>query len=139
MDYCVHCGAKLMARWERISPLLIKCLQKMNDRVRATQLNNVCISKDLGLTKNEYNNFQKLRYHGLIAHVEGESGHWLITRRGSEFLTGSLKIPIKVKIYRNLISERCDTLVSIADITGTQPYQDKKIDIQYESILDSVR
>lgn len=44
-----------------------------------------------------YGNFQSLRYHGLITHVRDENdkpikGHWLITRRGWEFLRGKREV-----------------------------------------------
>lgn len=55
-----------------------------------------------------HNNFQKLRYFGLVHHVKDQDGNrkagrWLITRNGWAFLRGDLAIPDFVMTFRNKI------------------------------------
>lgn len=132
MDYCEHCGAKLLARWERISPLLIKDLVKLYVCVHKKNSNKVHVSSELELSATEYNNFQKLRFHGLIAHVPNAPGYWLLTKRGGQFLSGQIKIPRSVKIFRNKIQEHSSLLVTLTDVLHDQPFLDMRDDFVYE-------
>jgi hypothetical protein len=131
IEYCECCGAKLMARWERLSPLLVRCLVSLYIRVHEKGLNNVSISKELHLSKTEYNNFQKLRFHAMIAHVKDHPGNWLITKRGAQFLSGTISVPLKVKIFRNHIQEHSHEMVSLTDVIADQPYLDIREDFEY--------
>lgn len=42
------------------------------------------------LTSNQVGNLPKLKKHGLIASVRGERGNYLLTRKGADFLKGSV-------------------------------------------------
>ena len=65
----------------------------------------------------EYNNFQKLRFHGLVAHADEnkKSGYWLLTSRAGKFLRGEITIPKKVKTFRNRVIEHSEEVTGIAD------------------------
>lgn len=52
------------------------------------------LQKDLDLTKNEYNNFQKLQYFGAV--IKLKNG-WIPTGLGVGFLNGNISLPKKVK------------------------------------------
>jgi hypothetical protein len=72
----------------------------------------------------------------LIAHCKNEdgsrdSGYWLITKRGNEFLKGSLAVPSKVKTFRNHVVDHDTTKVYIKDIIGSTPYAESVDDIQF--------
>ncbi len=54
------------------------------------------LQKDLNLTKNQYNNFQKLQYFGLVDHTF--SG-WLIKDKGCKFIEGQLAISDKAMTF----------------------------------------
>ena len=54
------------------------------------------LQKDITLTKNQYNNFQKLQYFGLV--VNTEKG-WTPTRLGSSFLTGDSAVQNPVATF----------------------------------------
>lgn len=138
IQYCEHCGARLSARWERISPLLIHCLTKFYDAILQNGENEISISKQINFTKSEYNNFQKLRFHGLVAKIKDKSGYWLLTSRGADFLHGRICLPIRVKIFRNHIVEKDTNYVYIKDILGTTPYLDKKDDFIYEQVITNL-
>lgn len=59
---------------------------------------------DLHLSHTAAANFQKLRFHGLIAHADENNprnGEWLITKRGGQFLRGEVSVPRRVEIFRN--------------------------------------
>jgi len=147
---CPCCGAKLSGRWENISKGLVKNLIRFREQVLEKRENKIHLLKDLNLTHSQYNNFQKLRYHGLIAHVidkqtkKDESGYWLLTKRGNLFIKNEISIPKKVFIFRNKIQERGKDLVSVHDILrdkNNEPYWYKKHDYEYQiaflDILDA--
>ena len=141
---CPSCGANLTGRYERISKglafNLIEFRKQALKSLKNTKVNKVHLAKDLNLSKNQYNNFQKLRYHGLIAHYfnkeknEYEAGYWLLTRRGNSFAKNDISISRKVLVFRNKIRERSEEKVSLSDILkkDDMPFWDKHDDYEYE-------
>ena len=67
---------------------------------------------------NSYNNWQKLRYHGLIAKTD-KRGEWLITKNGWAFLRGDISLPSYVVIGDNHIVERSDARIDATDLYKT--------------------
>lgn len=57
--------------------------------------------QDVPLTKNQYNNFQKLQYHRLVSHVK--SGYWDLTSQGKLFIHGE-PVPKNVTIDNGQIT-----------------------------------
>jgi len=61
---------------------------------------------ELGLTRNQWDNFQKMRYFDLVEYGykddgSRDSGVWCITEpRGYKFLAGKIMIPKRVETYR---------------------------------------
>jgi hypothetical protein len=121
-EVCPHCGQLVRSRWELLTPGLVKDLAIFHEAVIRKGRNEIHLQEDCTFNKNQYNNFQKLRYFGLVAKVDEEgkkrSGKWLITRRGAQFLAGMIDIPRKVLIFNNHIQDRSDDLVFIKDIKG---------------------
>jgi hypothetical protein len=118
-----------MKIWKQaLTPGLVTALCKAIEFVHANDRNFFHLQKDLtALTKSEYNNFQKLRFHGLIAHVEDHIGYWLITKRGGQFLRGELNIPDFVLTFRNRVVSHSDKLVSIRGFRNAPPtFDDRK-------------
>lgn len=104
--YCPHCGATMRENWQSLSPGLVTCLVKAIRAVKEKKENRFHWHHDLKLSNNESHNFQKLRFHGLIAHAEEQnkkSGYWLITSRGGQFLRGEISVPKRVKTFRNKV------------------------------------
>lgn len=109
--YCDHCGAKMLVQTHRLTPGIVHALRKFALAVFEKGKNEVHLTQDMTdprfcLTKNEYNNFQKLRYFALVAKVREsdgviKKGYWLLTRRGSLFLKNKTEVSISVKTYRN--------------------------------------
>lgn len=140
---CNCCGAKLNGRWEHISKGIAENLIRF--RIEAIKKGNkVHLIKDLNLTHSQYNNFQKLRFHGLIAHYknpitkEEESGYWLLTKRGNQFCKNEASIPKKVLVFRNTIQDKGDKLVNISEILyskNNEPYWYEKSDYEKEIVF----
>lgn len=108
-----------------LTPGLIVILTKFGEAVARNGRNKVHLQwdmkGDLELTKSEYNNAQKLRYFGLIAHYKNdmgmrEAGYWLLTRNGAKFLKNQLPIPRTVSTLNNTVVERDIALVFISNI-----------------------
>lgn len=136
-NVCPHCGAKMQDYWQRLSPGLVNTLVKFRQAILVKKENKVHVPNEVVFTKNEYNNFQKLRYHGLVAKVKDKEGnrvsaYWLITRRGNQFCKGEITVPEKVKTYRNKITEYGQRKVNIGHVLDKMPYWDKKEDFMMD-------
>lgn len=138
---CSYCGAKTIKHWHRLSKGLAESLIEFKKAVITLNRNKIHIKDELSLSKSAYNNFQKMRYHGLVAKYvnpetkRNEQGYWLLTRRGNLWLKGEIKIPIRVQTFRNQISDRdISEIVSIYDVLldSSVPYWDSKQDMTYE-------
>lgn len=131
-EVCPHCGAKKKVYWQRLSPILVKTLVKFKAAVIQKGENKIHLRDDLELTKSEYTNFQKLRFHGLVAKykIEGKNiyGYWVLTRRGSDFLKNEITVPVKVKTYRNKVIGYSEARVTVIDVIKSPVYVDN-IDI----------
>lgn len=69
-----------------------------------------------------FNNFQKLRYHGLVTPVLDSNkrrmkGRWLITRNGWDFLRGNRSLPDWVLVKENRITEKSEHLIAISEVS----------------------
>lgn len=125
---CPMCSASLKEYWHPITPLLANALVKAYRYISKAGENKFGRG-EIELSMNEYSNFTKLRFHGLIAKykTEGvhEKGYWLITTNGAKFLKGEYKTYKRVKTFRNRVQDHEPPMVSIADVIGSQPYLDK--------------
>lgn len=125
LTICPHCGATMKETWQSLTPglinILIKCYQCVSNKK-----DNVFTMNELKLTHSEYGNFQKLRFHALIAKrkVNGQivPKEWVITHRGGNFLKGEISVPSRVKTFRNRVIDRDENLVTIGDVMRSQPY-----------------
>ncbi len=138
-EHCPTCGASMKAYWHRLSPGLVTTLKKIYDRVVAKNENKVS-KHELVLTHSEYGNFQKLRFHGMIARYKvrksWDRATWLITRRGGQFLRGEIRVPERVRTFRNAVTGHAEELVNIKDVLGTEPYFDQKFSFEFVDLFD---
>ena len=123
---CPHCGASMASYWHSLTPGILNALVKFYTAICDHKVNKIHLLKDMKghsyeLTDHEWNNFTKLRFHGLAVQ-DDESGYWLITRRGVKFLHGEIQIPDRVRTFRGEIIERSENYVTVNDVMGTQPY-----------------
>jgi len=116
---CEACGQKVTIRHESMSKGLVDTLLTFADAVRREGRNKIHLQKEVNLTKNQYNNFQKLRYHGLVYKVKDQPGYWLLTRNGGSFLRNELAIPKEVFVFNNHIVEKGHKLVRISEFYKT--------------------
>jgi len=118
---CECCGQTISPRRERISKGIVRSLYKMAIYVKALKLNKVHPRNDLELTKSEYNNFQKLRYRGLIAKYKSNGeilpGYWLITHKGYSFLNNESPTANYVSVLNNRIIGYGDDMLTFSDIS----------------------
>jgi hypothetical protein len=128
---CPNCGAGTKSFWHRLTPGLVSCLVAAIRAVHVLGKNEFHLQKDLVLSKTQYTNFHKLRYHALIAKVEGKPGVWLITTRGGQFLRGETAVPIRVLTFRNRIQERSTEMVHIDELRGKIPEFEKEFAYEY--------
>jgi len=120
-EYCTCCGASMKSYHHALSSGLVSALIKSIKFVQEDNKNLFHLQNDLtSLTKNEYNNFQKLRFHGLVAKTD-KAGYWLITKRGGMFLRGEMAVPKTVQTFRNEVIGHSEETVTIRDFAGKVP------------------
>lgn len=140
---CKQCGASMKKFWHRLTPGMVGALEKAGKYVYQHK-NEFHPRKDLvggsQFTIVEYNNFQKLRYHALVAKVKRRGilrrGYWLITKRGFDFLAGKVKIPDKVQTFRNRITAYSSRKVFVQQVYGEMPYFDETYDYSLATDAD---
>src|SRR3990172_2942221 len=89
---CPTCGASMVEHKHGLSRALVEGLDRLAKRGKPINL------KHLELTRNQWDNFQKLRYWDLVAkHDDGKGGRkggvWKMTSKGLDFLAGRIRIP----------------------------------------------
>ena len=99
--FCECCGASLMTHKHSISKSLVVGL------IRLYKAGGECNIKELGLTRNQWDNFQKLKYWGLVqqVNVDGKqkTGVWKVTPKGLSFLAGREFIPKTLRTFRGAV------------------------------------
>lgn len=133
---CPHCGARMEGRWERLTPGLIKTLVKFKQAVIYAGRNSLSPNTMANLSHSEKANFQKLRFHALVAKVVSEGRHveglWLLTRRGSQFLLGHVAAPRRVFVFRNEVKHHDEDVATVGQILRSGvPVFDGILDFEY--------
>jgi len=122
---CDHCGQKIQqTHKEMLTKHKLTILKVAAQHVMSTGVNDFRM-RDMGdftTSPSDYNNFSKLRFHGLITPVKDKlsdrkiKGRWLITRNGWAFLRGELDIPKYVMVRNNSVQSRSDARISVRDV-----------------------
>lgn len=93
------------------------------------------------LELDEYANWTKLRFFGLVAKYKENGVHkkgwWLVTRNGWAFLRGEYRVPVQIKTFRNRIVGKSEQTLSMAEIYGSQPWFPNRDDFFHETIEGS--
>lgn len=120
---CHACGQKVQeAHKESLNKMKLTMLQKAAKHVMETMKNDFRVYDFVGEDEFKlFNNFQKLRYHGLITPARDNQdrrikGRWLITRNGWAFLRGELDIPRYVLVRNNRIVEKSSERTLVRDV-----------------------
>lgn len=129
---CPSCNQNISPRKERLTRGLAHDLVIFAKYIKATGNTQVHLQDDLNLTKNQYNNFQKLKYHSLVRKAQ-ESGCWSLTQLGLSFLRGETCLPIWVSVFNNTIQELSNEYVYIHEVLNMSefPYYEKKESVEY--------
>lgn len=82
--------------------------------------------KQLGLTRNQWDNFQKLRYWGFVAKATRPDGRriggaWVLTVEGKRFLDGHVSAPKNVWTHRGQAIRADGERVMFREVAG--PYK----------------
>jgi hypothetical protein len=121
-----------------LTPGLINTLKKFALAVR-NKGNKIHIRHDLTLDISENNNFQKLKYWGLVAKFkmgnQHLSGYWVLTRLGSEFLKGQKDVAHKVFTEDNQKVNESKERINIKDKMGDDYWQDYYPSVNQEPLL----
>lgn len=115
---CPTCGASMVEYKHGLSKALAVGLLRLFKQRKPVNL------ATLSLTRNQWDNFQKLRYWDLVAKYRedggtpGKGGVWTITSKGIEFVTGQIRVAKYVRTYRGERRSYEGPDVSLADIWG---------------------
>lgn len=103
---CPHCGAKMVEYRHSLNAGLVTALRRLRDAGGDSGASGGGEANlaDLGLTRNQWDNFQKLRYFDLVEQVEVDGrrkrGVWRVTERGRDWLDGAIRVPMRAVTYR---------------------------------------
>jgi len=97
--FCPHCNATMVEYRHSFSKALAAGLHRIYSAQKPVNL------KELGLTRNQWDNFQKLRYWGLVGQSYRDDGVriggvWHITQAGIDFIERGTFIKKYVYTYR---------------------------------------
>lgn len=119
-ERCEHCGAAVVKYRHSLNAGMVKGL------ILLDQSGGSSLFKDLKLTFNQKNNFQKLRYWHLIEKKGSKKSEWSITAKGLGFLKGQVAVPKRVSTYRgNPLVADIDTgveMVTIEEVLADHVY-----------------
>ena len=87
-EACPHCGSIVTAYTHNLNVPLVKALKQLVDYYEVNK--KPCnLQKNLVLSKNQYNNFQKLQYFDFVMRIkEG----WFPTQTGIDFIYGLVPV-----------------------------------------------
>lgn len=115
---CPHCGASMMEHRHVISKELVQSLVALYNQNKPVNL------KVLNLTRNAWNNFQKLRYWDLVVKYvdpkerKRKGGWWMMTAAGTAFVKGQLHVQEVAWTFRGTVTKREGARKMIYDIDG---------------------
>ncbi len=124
ISICDHCGHEERIYTHSLNQQIVGALRQLVDFFELKR--TVCnLQKDLNLTKNQYNNFQKLRHFNL---VEKTLGGWIPTTVGRHFVRD------EVSIYTDAASLNNTTLPPDHEV-----FEDKQRTRKYAFEIDNIR
>lgn len=122
VEICDKCGQKVKKiHKESMNKNLLDGLKTAAASIQASKTNNFDLHEIVD-QYNLYNNFQKLRYFGLVHYYRHPDtkqrvrGHWLITRNGWSFLRGEIEVHKWVKVCENAIDSRSIETIGVKDV-----------------------
>jgi len=125
VERCQHCDAKIVEYKHNLTPGLVSGLIELS-KAGGGPIN----LKELGLTRNQWDNFQKMRYWGLVSKVGGDrTGVWEITSLGRDFVEGRTSCKKSVWTYRGATVRTDGKDTFITDL-NLEPYYQEQYEVQ---------
>lgn len=150
---CPTCLQSVSINLYGISPTMVETLKELA-KITKNQLDDLkdraVDVRTTDLDHNHRSSLSKLRQHGLIAKVKGDdgrqiAGHWLVTRKGFDFLNGS-EVDTRVEIYNNTVLGHVDGTTNIHEVlkadklaNDSEMIENKKIAPAQAAALGSLR
>lgn len=134
-DFCETCGHSIRKWKHSLTSGLVNTFIKFCYAVKKKGINSVHLQTETDFTKNQYNNFQKLRYFALVAKDRRNPGQWVITRIGGQFMRGEIGRKKFVVTYQNYIVDRLGPELKISDYykkTNAVPYETWQKDFTFQ-------
>ena len=129
-ETCECCGQKVRTpNTHNLTKGLVDSLIMFANQLEKTGKNRLHLLKETGWNTNRINNFQKLRYFGLVAKSE-ENGEWVLTTRGKDFLNGDYRSPVQVATFNNRTIDHSSEEVSFKDAKKSEVYWQTEFNIQ---------
>ena len=131
-EYCPTCGQPIMKHRHTFSRALAGILLIVANKYGTRKPFH--LQKDLDLTPNQYNNFQKLKYWDLVFKhsVQGKriGGYWFLTTKAQYFIRGLVEIPRYVVTFNNQVTERSEERINMGQAYGFYRVPEQWADIQ---------
>lgn len=118
-EHCPTCNQPIMKHRHTFSKALAEILLIAAKSYNVGQPFHL---KELDLTSNQYNNFQKLKYWELAAKhfVKGKriGGYWVLTFKAKRLIQGFIKIPRYITTFNNEFVSQSIEQISMEDAGG---------------------
>ena len=119
-EYCACCGQSIMKHNHNFSKALAGILISISQKYGPGE--QFHLQKDLQLSKNQYNNVQKLQYWGLLIKYYDSNrirkgGYWVLTPYAGQILNGN-PICKTVTTFNNKIIESSRETTTLYDCIG---------------------
>lgn len=111
---CPCCNSEIVVRKESLSKGLVDTLVKFYLECRLYATFELHLQDETDLTKNQYNNFQKLQYFGLVAKTD-KTGVWSLTPNGRAFIEIGKMLAKYAYVFRNRVVETSGPMVCLSD------------------------
>lgn len=104
---CTHCEQTIKIYRYPISRTIKRVIKAIAKATTPDTGRAVDVDRDISIAHSERSQLSKMRQHGLIAQPKNDKGvkisrHWLITRKGWQFIAGE-PVPAKVVVYNNQV------------------------------------
>ena len=118
-EFCPHCKRPYMQNLHTFSKSLAQIILKVTRNNKEGQPFH--LQKDMQLSSNQYANFQKLQYWGLVEkHYEGNKrrgGYWHLTHKAQYLLDGQA-IPKSITTFKSEIVSVSKETVIMKEVVG---------------------
>lgn len=105
---CDCCGARLVEYKHVLNAGLVDAFVELSKHAEPTALT------ELDITRNQWTNFQKLRYWGLVENTD--KGTWFVTKFGHYWMEGRVDVQREVWTFRGNRVRFSSNWVSFSDV-----------------------